>query len=233
MIPGAGATGKFAKVSKTLLKYTPWILAAMNASNLGEEVKSFKKLITSPTSVTAEDLQNVASGLSLVLGIKHGVSSARARSKALQKDLTGIVTDSGKVAILKKSELENIKGNQALQDRINKIKGFEGEKVSGIINSENPNWKNLWGRTEKKVKTIDVYNFSNPTNNPYINMLEHRAKGYLPLRGDKYNYTVPTVERHLVAVTNEPYNPTYNMGVDPTTGHNVVYRKSGGIIKAQ
>lgn len=236
MIPGAGATGKFAKVSKTLLKYTPWILAAMNASNLGEEVKSFKKLITSPTSVTAEDLQNVASGLSLVLGIKHGVSSARARSKALQKDLTGVVTDSGKVAILKKSELENIKGNQALQDRINKIKGFEGEKVSGIINSENPNWKNLWGRTEKKVKTIDVYNFSNPTNNPYINMLEHRAKGYLPLRGDKYNYTVKAtmpVERPLVAVTNEPYSPTYNMGVDPTTGHNVVYRKSGGIIKAQ
>jgi len=118
LIPGLGTSGKIGKVAKTLTKFAPWILASMSMANLGEEIKSFKKLVTDPTSVSADDLRNVASGLSVVLGIKQGLKGRSIRNKALDADKIAIKTTSGKVAVLNKSEVENLKGNKALQEKI-------------------------------------------------------------------------------------------------------------------
>nr|DAR76511.1 MAG TPA: NolX protein [Caudoviricetes sp.] len=86
LIPGLGTSGKIGKITKTLTKFAPWIIASMSVSNLGNELKSFKKLVTNPTSVSADDLKNVASGLSVILGIRQGLKGRNIRNKALNPD---------------------------------------------------------------------------------------------------------------------------------------------------
>jgi len=86
LIPGLGTSGKIGKVAKTLTKFAPWIIASMSMANLGDEIKSFKKLVTDPTSISADDLRNVASGLSIVLGIKQGLKGRSIRNKALNPE---------------------------------------------------------------------------------------------------------------------------------------------------
>lgn len=160
LIPGLGTSGKIGKITKTLTKFAPWIIASMSVSNLGNELKSFKKLVTNPTSVSADDLKNVASGLSVILGIRQGLKGRNIRNKALNSDQIAIKTASGKVAVLNKSEVENLKGNKALQEKIQQLKGFENETVKGAFKPEESNYKNLWGRLTSKPETQQVYDFT-------------------------------------------------------------------------
>jgi hypothetical protein len=153
LIPGLGTSGKMGKIVKNLTKVAPWIMASMSMANLGEELKSFKKLITDPTSINADDVRNVTNGLSVVLGIKQGLKGRSIRNKALDADKIAIKTASGKVAVLNKSEVENLKGNKALQEKIQQLKGFENETVKGAFKPEESNWKNMWGRLTSKPET--------------------------------------------------------------------------------
>ena len=57
-------------------------------------------------------------------------------------------------------------------------------------------------------------------------VLERRAHGYLPIRGDKYKYNLNnTTTSNVAPKATKLYSPTYDMGFDPVLGHNVVYRK--------
>ena len=233
LIPGAGATGKIAKIGKSLTKAAPWVLGAMAASNLGEEAKAFKKLITNPSNLNADDLNMIAGGLSLVLGLRTGYKARKIRKQALVKDKKGLVTDSGKVAVMDAEELKNLKTNEQLNAKLKSMKGFKDESVSGAFKNESKGYKNLWGYTLNTPKTIDIYNFKNMKGLD-ARVLERRAHGYLPIRGDKYKYNLNnTTNSNVAPKVTELYSPTYNMGFDPVLGHNVVYRKDGGILKAQ
>ena len=232
LIPGAGATGKIAKIGKSLTKAAPWVLGAMAASNLGEEAKAFKKLITNPSDLNADDINMIAGGLSLVLGLKTGYKARKIRNEALVKNKKGLVTDSGKVAIMDAEELKNLKTNEQLNAKLKSMKGFKNETVSGAFKNESKGYKNLWGYTLNQPKTIDIYNFKNKKD-LVARVLERRAHGYLPIRGDKYKYNVNSTSSSSIPKVTETYSPTYNMGFDPVLGHNVVYRKDGGTIKAQ
>ena len=232
LIPGAGATGKLAKIGKNLTKAAPWVLGAMAASNLGEEAKAFKKLITNPSDLNADDINMIAGGLSLVLGLKTGYKARKIRKEALVKDKKGLVTNSGKVAVMDAEELKNLKTNEQLNAKLRSMKGFKDESVSGSFKNESKGFKNLWGYTLNTPKTIDIYNFKNKEGLD-ARVLERRAHGYLPIRGNKYKYNVNSTPSSSIPKVTETYSPTYNMGFDPVLGHNVVYRKDGGIIKAQ
>ena len=232
LIPGAGATGKLAKIGKNLTKAAPWVLGAMAASNLGEEAKAFKKLITNPSDLNADDINMITGGLSLVLGLKTGYKARKIRKQALVKDKKGLVTDSGKVAIMDAEELKNLKTNEQLNAKLRSMKGFKDESVSGSFKNESKGYKNLWGYTLNTPKTIDIYNFKNKKGLD-ARVLERRAHGYLPIRGDKYKYNLNSIPNNSTSRVTETYSPTYNMGFDPVLGHNVVYRKDGGVIKAQ
>ena len=232
LIPGAGATGKLAKIGKNLTKAAPWVLGAMAASNLGEEAKAFKKLITNPSDLNADDINMITGGLSLVLGLKTGYKARKIRKQALVKDKKGLVTDSGKVAIMDAEELKNLKTNEQLNAKLRSMKGFKDESVSGAFKNESKGYKNLWGYTLNTPKTIDIYNFKNKKGLD-ARVLERRAHGYLPIRGDKYKYNLNSIPNNSTSRVTETYSPTYNMGFDPVLGHNVVYRKDGGVIKAQ
>ena len=232
LIPGAGATGKLAKIGKNLTKAAPWVLGAMAASNLGEEAKAFKKLITNPSDLNADDINMITGGLSLVLGLKTGYKARKIRKEALVKDKKGLVTDSGKVAVMDAEELKNLKTNEQLNAKLRSMKGFKDESVSGSFKNESKGYKNLWGYTLNTPKTIDIYNFKNKEGLD-ARVLERRAHGYLPIRGDKYKYNLNSIPNNSTSRVTETYSPTYNMGFDPVLGHNVVYRKDGGVIKAQ
>ena len=232
LIPGAGATGKLAKIGKNLTKAAPWVIGAMAASNLGEEAKAFKKLITNPSDLNADDINMIAGGLSLVLGLKTGYKARKIRNEALVKNKKGLVTDSGKVAIMDAEELKNLKTNEQLNAKLKSMKGFKNETVSGAFKNESKGYKNLWGYTLNTPKTIDIYNFKNKKGLD-DRVLERRAHGYLPIRGNKYKYNVNSTPSSSIPKVTETYSPTYNMGFDPVLGHNVVYRKEGGTIKAQ
>ena len=218
LIPGLGTSGKIGKVVKTLTKFAPWILASMSMANLGKEIKSFKKLVTDPTSVSADDLRNVASGLSVVLGIKQGLKGRSIRNKALDADKIAIKTTSGKVAVLNKSEVENLKGNKALQEKIQQLKGFENETVKGAFKPEESNWKNMWGRLTSKPETMNVYDFT-------------KLKGYGPKYSDPNIYERLTygfklkeggiVKAQQGKVLQYGYNTGINFGRNTTWRNNV------------
>ena len=195
LIPGLGTSGKIGKITKTLTKFAPWIIASMSVSNLGNELKSFKKLVTNPTSVSADDLKNVASGLSVILGIRQGLKGRNIRNKALNPDQIAIKTASGKVAVLNKSEVENLKGNKALQEKIQQLKGFENETVKGAFKPEESNYKNLWGRLTSKPETQQVYDFT-------------KLKGY----GSKYS-DPNTYERFTYGYKQKPSTTSNNSTV--------------------
>ena len=199
LIPGLGTSGKIGKVAKTLTKFAPWIIASMSMANLGDEIKSFKKLVTDPTSISADDLRNVASGLSIVLGIKQGLKGRSIRNKALNPEQIAVRTNSGKVAVLNKSEVEGLKGNKALQEKINKIPGFENETVKGAFKPEQSNWKNAWGRLTSKPETMNVYDFT-------------KLKGYGPKYSDPNIY-----ERFTYGYKQKP-------SVSTTSSTNVQYK---------
>ena len=214
LIPGLGTSGKLGKVVKTLTKVAPWVIASMSMQNLGEEVKSFKKLLTDPTSVSADDLNNVASGLSIILGLKQGLKGRSIRKKALVSDKIGIRTESGKVAILDKSEVENLKGNKALQEKINKIKGFENEKVTGAFVPETKNWKNAWGKFEKKPESLNIYDFSkvNGYGNKYSDANVYEKLTY----GAPYRSQTTINTTTVPQVTNSPLKSGMARYVEPS-----------------
>lgn len=205
LIPGAGATGKIAKIGKSLTKMAPWVLGAMATSNLGEEAKAFKKLVTNPSDLNADDLNMIAGGLSLVLGLKTGYKARKIRHQARVADKTGVVTKSGKVAVIDTDELSNLKTNEALNNKIQSIKEFEKEEVEGAFRNESKGWKNLWGYTLNRPKTIEIYDFNKvkEANKNDITWLQHRAHGYLPIRGDKYKYDLhPEVKTSTTSNSN-------------------------------
>ena len=224
LIPGAGATGKLAKIGKNLTKAAPWVLGAMAASNLGEEAKAFKKLITNPSDLNADDINMITGGLSLVLGLKTGYKARKIRKQALVKDKKGLVTDSGKVAIMDAEELKNLKTNEQLNAKLRSMKGFKDESVSGAFKNESKGYKNLWGYTLNTPKTIDIYNFKNKEGLD-ARVLERRAHGYLPIRGDKYEYNLnpinPTsnsTQKSIKQIPNSPLKSRMAHYIDPDEG---------------
>lgn len=203
LIPGLGTSGKMGKIVKNLTKVAPWVMASMSMANLGEELKSFKKLITDPTSINADDIRNVTNGLSVVLGIKQGLKGRSIRNKALDADKIAIKTASGKFAVLNKSEVENLKGNKALQEKIQQLKGFENETVKGAFKPEESNWKNMWGRLTSKPETMNVYDFT-------------KLKGYGSKYSDPniyerltygYKQKPSTTSNNSTVTSNIPYQP--------------------------
>ena len=218
LIPGFGTSGKIGKITKTLTKFAPWIIASMSVSNLGNELKSFKKLVTNPTSVSADDLKNVASGLSVILGIRQGLKGRNIRNKALNPDQIAIKTASGKVAVLNKSEVENLKGNKALQEKIQQLKGFENETVKGAFKPEESNYKNLWGRLTSKPETQQVYDFTK--------LKEYGSKYSDPNIYERFTYGFKFKEGGIVKaqqgkVLQYGYNTGINFGKNTTWRNNV------------
>ena len=90
LIPGFGTAAKAGKIAKFLAPKVPYIIAGIGAvqglSNGTEIINSFKKL-SDPSTVTVEDLQNMAQGIALLAGgvnVSRGIYQSRQAKKNLK-----------------------------------------------------------------------------------------------------------------------------------------------------
>lgn len=125
VIPHWGTGSKLAKITKTLGKFVPRILAAVSVSQTLENkdniIASFNKLMDTPKELTVDDWRNISEGI----GFTTGVSGAISR-KAWQQ--------------LKNKPEAQVKNTVALEvvDKNNnrKVVAFEGDDAKEIIRAK-------------------------------------------------------------------------------------------------
>lgn len=173
LIPGIGATGKGAKIIRSIVKITPKILMTLEtigvANDSPEIVKSFKK-IGSSESLTVQDWQNIARGISVVTGMTKGVTTY-AKNKGIRSNATfkpkktkySVKTSDGNTVNLTKEQFDQLNKSQSLEDANKLFKSFKIEgakdktlKGNRFFNKNQFNTSNLNQRVGE-----DIYDFDN------------------------------------------------------------------------
>lgn len=133
LIPGLGGVGKGAKIARNLMWAVPkmmqWVNTFNGLSNAGEIKNSIVKL-TSPSSMTLQDWQNVSQALQIMTG--HGRSVATKVKKAgMSKSTTTtdpeyyIFTNKGKQKVSDETfkKLREVRGTKARQELTQELMG--------------------------------------------------------------------------------------------------------------
>lgn len=208
-----GGVGKGGKIAKTVLRYTPRILAAIGTiqglKNAPEITSSFKKLTNDGwSSLTVQDWQNISQGIGLVTGIGGGVvrkvnNNLRHTENTwnqvgvkLKNKKTGEVkmfTFKGKDA----KAIRNAKNNteiEAITNKYGKLRGYELEHVNKLSvphfrkigRNQDTGEFNLNPFTAKSTKTqlYDIYQDKN--GNVYAN--KEGIRGWLQPYGASKNH---------------------------------------------
>lgn len=174
LIPGIGTAAKAGKLSRAIGKWVPRIVAGITAIEGLKEgpaiVKSFKKLST-PTEVTSTDLQNMARGISLLMG---GVSSVRAlRQSSNAKKMRGtesssaeVTTKKGRQIKLTDEEYKTLTNKDVTREVKNKIVKEKAD-TKGVVDAEDELLFEGWGlrnptKTKKNSTVVDRKSLSKP-----------------------------------------------------------------------
>lgn len=126
LIPGFGTAAKAGKIAKFLAPKVPYIIAGIGAvqglSNGTEIINSFKKL-SNPSTVTVEDLQNMAQGIALLAGgvnVSRGIYQSRQAKKNLKPAISSepatIETRNGRTLELNESEYNTLNSKTATRE---------------------------------------------------------------------------------------------------------------------
>lgn len=178
-----GGVGKGGKITKTLLRYTPRILAAIGTiqgvKNAPEITASFKKFANQGwSSLSVQDLQNMVQGIGLVTGIGGAVGrKIKQHNNTIQGNKVGVrfkdkATGESKIFTFEGNDakaIRNAKNNteiKAITDKYKELKGFELQhvnKLSGLhwrgIKDSNTNKYQLPTTLQSyKTQLYDVYN---------------------------------------------------------------------------
>lgn len=178
-----GGVGKGGKITKTLLRYTPRILAAIGTiqgvKNAPEITASFKKFANQGlSSLSVQDLQNMVQGIGLVTGIGGAAGrKIKQHNNTIQGNKVGVrfkdkVTGESKIFTFEGNDakaIRNAKNNteiKAITDKYKELKGFELQhvnKLSGLhwrgIKDSNTNKYQLPTTLQsQKTQLYDVYN---------------------------------------------------------------------------
>ena len=178
-----GGVGKGGKITKTLLRYTPRILAAIGTiqgvKNAPEITASFKKFANQGwSSLSVQDLQNMVQGIGLVTGISGAAGrKIKQHNNTIQGNKVGVrfkdkATGESKIFTFEGNDakaIRNAKNNteiKAITDKYKELKGFELQhvnKLSGLhwrgIKDSNTNKYQLPTTLQsQKTQLYDVYN---------------------------------------------------------------------------
>lgn len=178
-----GGVGKGGKITKTLLRYTPRILAAIGTiqgvKNAPEITASFKKFANQGwSSLSVQDLQNMVQGIGLVTGIGGAAGrKIKQHNNTIQGNKVGVrfkdkATGESKIFTFEGNDakaIRNAKNNteiKAITDKYKELKGFELQhinKLSGLhwrgIKDSNTNKYQLPTTLQsQKTQLYDVYN---------------------------------------------------------------------------
>lgn len=119
VIPGLGAAGKISKVAKSFKYIAPAALTVWGATENGKPAyQSAQKLLSNPDSMTVQDWQNIANGLSLLAGASTARSTLARRNELRRKvggkKMVDIETKKGKVS-LEKEKYKKIEKERGLE----------------------------------------------------------------------------------------------------------------------
>lgn len=208
-----GGVGKGGKIAKTVLRYTPRILAAIGTiqglKNAPEITSSFKKLTNDGwSSLTVQDWQNISQGIGLVTGIGGGVVrkvNNNLRHTENTWNQVGVKLKNKKTGEVKmftfKDEdakaIRNAKNNteiEAITNKYGKLRGYELEHVNKLSvphfrkigRNQDTGEFNLNPFTAKSTKTqlYDIYQDKN--GNVYAN--KEGIRGWLQPYGASKNH---------------------------------------------
>lgn len=183
VIGAFGGVGKGGKITKTLLRYTPRILAAIGTiqgvKNAPEITASFKKFANQGwSSLSVQDLQNMVQGIGLITGIGGATGrKIKQHNNTIQGNKVGVrfknkATGESKIFTFEGNDakaIRNAKNNteiKAITDKYKELKGFELQhvnKLSGLhwrgIKDSNTNKYQLPTTLQsQKTQLYDVYN---------------------------------------------------------------------------
>ena len=183
VIGAFGGVGKGGKITKTLLRYTPRILAAIGTiqgvKNAPEITASFKKFANQGwSSLSVQDLQNMVQGIGLVTGIGGAAGrKIKQHNNTIQSNKVGVrfkdkATGESKIFTFEGNDakaIRNAKNNteiKAITDKYKELKGFELQHVNklsslhwrGIKDSSTNKYQLPTTLQSQKTQLYDVYN---------------------------------------------------------------------------
>lgn len=183
VIGAFGGVGKGSKITKTLLHYTPRILAvigtARDISNAPEIIASFKKFANQGwSSLSVQDLQNMVDGIGLVTGIGGAAGrKIKQHNNAIQGNKVGVrfkdkVTGESKIFTFEGNDakaIRNAKNNAEIKTITNKYKELKGFELQHVNKLSRLHWRGIkdpnTGKYQlpttiqsQKTQLYDVYN---------------------------------------------------------------------------
>ena len=250
-----GGVGKGGKITKTLLRYTPRILAAIGTiqgvKNAPEITASFKKFANQGwSSLSVQDLQNMVQGIGLVTGIGGAAGrKIKQHNNTIQGNKVGVrfkdkTTDESKIFTFEGNDakaIRNAKNNaeiKAITDKYKELKGFELQHVNKLsslhwrgIKDPNTNKYQLPTTLQsQKTQLYDVYNNGKTT---WTN--KEGIRGWLQPYGGQTISAKQNLLSNESKLSNKILSDT-GSAIDSfgqtNKAKNKIY-KQGGIIKAQ
>lgn len=164
VIPGLGLGAKAGKITKSLVKYAPYLMTAWSASeNTGPALESLSKLVKgSWKDLTVDDWRNISTGLHLLVsggrGIARGIKAGQLDSQ-LRTGNKQIETNKGTVTL-----------TPGQYEALKKTKGIEGaneylkeQKIDGEVESAFRAWYNPAKYVSPRPVVSNEYDFSRYT----------------------------------------------------------------------
>lgn len=145
LIPGMGATGKAAKIAR-VLKPVSLAMKTLQAYGMVHSADAFKKLMSNPSDMSADDWRNLVTGLQAISGEARYKGGKRAVSRATtQRDVADVKTSTGRMATISKEDLDKLretKGLKAQNKLFSELTG--GQKLQREFKGREFNWKQPW-----------------------------------------------------------------------------------------
>ncbi len=176
LIPGFGTAAKAGKIAKFLAPKVPYIIAGIGAvqglSNGTEIINSFKKL-SDPSTVTVEDLQNMAQGIALLAGgvnVSRGIYQSRQAKKNLRPATSSepatIKTRNGRTLELNESEYNTLNSKtatrEAKQAAVESAATRSGTPLDATDGISYKGWSLLKNPTKTKNTSTEVEGLTAP-----------------------------------------------------------------------
>lgn len=167
LVPGFGASGKAGKITKTLVKYVPKIVAALSAANtLSPESRASWAKLASNESLTVKDWQNIAAGCSALAGVSRGAVghfNAHTMAKGTKTKDFNITASDGKQYKVTAEQLETLKKQKSLEDINKEFKKLHPNAELGSF-FRNGRWQQLRHLHFNNPQVKSVYDFSRLNN---------------------------------------------------------------------
>lgn len=146
LIPGAGATGKAAKIVRVLTPVSKLAMGTLQAYGMMHSADAFNKLMSNPSDMSADDWRNLVTGLQAISGGARYKGGKRAVSRATtQRDVADVKTSTGRTATISKEDLDKLretKGLKAQNKLFSELTG--GQKLQREFKGREFNWKQPW-----------------------------------------------------------------------------------------